>query len=139
MGEMIGTNTLAGIIDEMENGVYDFTKDGKCIGCGSCCSNFLPMTKNEIKDIKRYIKKNNIRECRHFIPAVTVFDMTCPFLDISKPDKRCTIYEHRPMICRTFICNCPPSKADHGVLETMSKSHLVAVDMRETFFGGKDD
>lgn len=32
------------IMDEMESGVYDFTVDGECSGCGACCSNFLPIS-----------------------------------------------------------------------------------------------
>lgn len=29
---------------DMEHGVYDFTDNGKCTGCGKCCSNVLPLT-----------------------------------------------------------------------------------------------
>ena len=28
----------------------NFTKNGKCSKCGSCCSNFLPLTQSEIKE-----------------------------------------------------------------------------------------
>lgn len=37
---MIGT--LQQAYEDMESGVYDFTKDGKCSGCGQCCMNYLP-------------------------------------------------------------------------------------------------
>ena len=48
--------TLAEVYKDMENGVYNFCKDGRCIGCGKCCSDLLPLSSKEIKEIKRYIK-----------------------------------------------------------------------------------
>jgi len=51
---MIGT--LQQAFEDMERGVYDFTKDGKCSGCGQCCSSILPLSSSEIKEIRRYIK-----------------------------------------------------------------------------------
>lgn len=35
-GRMIGT--LQQAYEDMEHGVYDFTKNGKCSDCGQCCS-----------------------------------------------------------------------------------------------------
>ncbi len=105
---MIGT--LQQIYEDMEHGVYDFTKDEKCSSCGACCSNYLPLSSGEIKEIKRYIKKHHIKEQKHMIaPTVApVFDMNCPFLDMSKEKDKCTIYDVRPKICRCFIYNQPP-------------------------------
>lgn len=48
---MIGT--LQQVYEDMEHGVYDFTKDGKCSSCGACCSNYLPLSSGEIKEIRR--------------------------------------------------------------------------------------
>ena len=56
---MIGT--IEQMIKDMEHGVYDFTKDGKCSSCGSCCSNYLPLSSKELKEIKRYVKKAYIQ------------------------------------------------------------------------------
>lgn len=74
-------NVLAGLeqmIKDMESGVWDFTVDGKCSNCGSCCSNLLPMSAKEIKVIKRYIKKKGIKEqVRHWPTAATPADFTC--------------------------------------------------------------
>lgn len=106
---MIGK--LAEVHEAMQNGVFNFCVDGKCSGCGNCCSGLLPVSDNELDKIKRYIKRNNIKPCRHGVPhREKLLDMTCPFMDESKKDKKCRIYDVRPMICRTFQCNIPPSE-----------------------------
>ena len=64
---MIGT--LQQVFEDMEHGIYDFTKDGKCSGCGQCCSVYLPLSPGKIKEIKRYIKKHHIKEQKHFAPT----------------------------------------------------------------------
>ncbi len=66
---MIGT--LQQAFENMESGVYDLTKEGKCSGFGQCCSNYLPLSPSETKEIKRYIKKHHIREQKHFAPTMT--------------------------------------------------------------------
>ncbi len=126
--------TLRQALDDMERGVYDFTKDGKCTGCGECCSNFLPLSDREIKDIKRYIAKHRIKECRRVAPLVKpAEDWLCPFLDGTKPKDKCTIYQVRPQICRAFVCNQPPSKV--RVNKELFWRTRKPVDMRQEFFG----
>ena len=89
--------------------ITDFTNNGECIRCGNCCSDFLPLSKREIKDIRRYIKKHNIKRQAHtFVPlniTADALDATCPFY--SHLEKKCVIYETRPDICREFKCNKP--------------------------------
>lgn len=124
--------TLEQVRKDMEYGVYDNTDNGKCTGCGACCSNMLPMTDKEIEVIRRYIKKHNIKECGHGIPLVNpISDMTCPFLDSGKKTEKCTIYEVRPAICRCFICSEP-----HGALKhkELYESIRKPVDVRREFF-----
>jgi Fe-S-cluster containining protein len=123
--------SLEDIINDYQHGVYDFTKDGKCIGCGNCCSNLLPLTNKEIREIKKYIEKHNIKKQDHrlFVLAKNQIDMMCPFLDDSKPKHKCTIYEVRPFICQDFICSRekqPDSRLYQGGRHT--------VDVAETFF-----
>lgn len=128
---MIGT--IEEIIQDMENGVFDFTDNGKCVGCGKCCSNYLPLSNSEIKEIKRYVKKNSIKEQRHFTPTVKpILDMTCPFLNDSKEKDKCEIYPVRPDICHCFICSQPPSKIRRN--NEMFWRTRKTCDMRETFF-----
>lgn len=105
---MIGT--LTEVINSMEEGVYNFCKDGKCIGCGSCCSALLPLSDKEIRIIKKYVKKKKIKPHRHIAVNANAIDLTCPFLDNRKTCEKCDIYEVRPKICREFICCQPPSK-----------------------------
>lgn len=56
---------------------------GECSSCGNCCSNSLPLTKIEIKTIKKYIRTRRLRAERHVsVPAATdAIDWLCPFRD----------------------------------------------------------
>lgn len=129
---MIGA--LRQVFDDMEHGVYDFTKDGKCVGCGQCCSSILPLSSSEIKEIRRYIKKHHIKEQKHCVPLVNpAVDLTCPFLMDSKKKDKCAIYPVRPKICRVFQCNQPPSKVKTNK-ELFWRTRKLC-DMREVFFG----
>ena len=123
---MIKTGTFAQMQEEFNNGTYDFTNNGKCTLCGNCCSNLLPMTDTEIETIRKYIKKRNIKEHRHILPlAEPTLDFTCPFLDDSKPNEKCDIYEARPRICRDFICD--PKQRPPVDIKYASKCRLVNV------------
>ena len=99
--------SLKEMLTEFKNGLYDFTKDGKCSECGGCCSDLLPMTNKEINTIRHYIKKHNIQRQLHGVNVLAkeVHDHQCPFLDLTKPNKKCLIYEVRPQICKDFVCN----------------------------------
>lgn len=123
------------LLHDMDNDVYNFTKDGKCCQCGECCSNILPISEKEAETIRKYIKKNNIKECVHIVPLNNAqHDLTCPFLDTSKKSEKCTIYPVRPKICREFICDSNQRKRNGSSLI----GQRVAVDVRETFFGGNE-
>ena len=77
--------------------------DGKCSGCGECCTDMLPLTSRELQRIRMYAKAHNLQEHRQapfFDPGAV--DFTCPFRDQEK--RRCDIYPVRPEICRSFIC-----------------------------------
>ena len=129
-------NVLAGLeqmIKDMESGVWDFTVDGKCSNCGSCCSNLLPMSAKEIKVIKRYIKKKGIKEqVRRYPTTATPLDFTCPFR--SDAERKCLIYEVRPAICRDFQCDKPRKhiKANNN----MYHGRYAVCDMRKEFYHG---
>lgn len=121
---------LGDAITDMKNGTYDMTKDGKCVGCGSCCSNYLPITQEEIVSIHRYVKKHNVKQYKHLFPVAEItLDMTCPFMDDSKLKDKCRIYPVRPEICKQFICS-RKKKPFNGHWK-----HYDVVDMREEFFG----
>ena len=97
---------FAQTVKDMDNNVYNFTKDGKCSHCGECCSALLPVTQEEYKTILDYVKSHHIKECRHALPlAGQTIDLTCPFLNTEKATEKCMIYPVRPLICRKFTCD----------------------------------
>lgn len=110
--------------------------DGKCSGCGSCCSDILPLSDREVARIKAYVKAHNLREHRQapvFDPNVT--DFTCPFRNPT--EKRCDIYPVRPEICRSFICSksLEDARKDRDRLYTKQRP---ARSMRYEFFGNPE-
>lgn len=120
---------------ELTNTITNKTCNGECSNCGECCSNFLPLDNGEIRTIKIYIKKHNIKEQIH-IPAISnIQDATCPFRD--NENKRCTIYKVRPAICRSFICSKSMPEIEDA--KTLMYKQKQAISMRKTFFNkGKD-
>ena len=126
---MIGT--LEKVMEDMRNGVYDYTRDGKCSGCGNCCSRILPVSGKEVRRIREYIRKHHIEECVNRPPtAGPVQDWTCPFRDNMK--RICTVYEVRPAICRDFRCDKPRKQIEAD--KRMYHGKYNVVDMREKFF-----
>lgn len=127
---------LTEIIKDMKAGVFDYTKNGECSNCGNCCSDFLPISPEEIRRIEKYIKKHGIKEQKHFLPTaiVPMVDMVCPFR--SNAERKCVIYEVRPAICRDFRCDKPRKQieADKAMYHGLYAPHS----MRMTFFGGED-
>lgn len=119
--------------DMLDVQINDYTKDGKCSSCGQCCSNLLPLSNREVKTIKQYIKKHNIKEQRH--NAMMLVDMTCPFRD--ETNKKCLIYEIRPQICRQFMCN--HSKEDIKKTKFDFHQRYTPVFMRNEFYGNEED
>ena len=113
--------------------VTDCTSDGKCIGCGSCCTNFLPMSDREVLIVKRYVKAHAIQEQKHgAAPFVSLIDCICPFLDIGRKDKKkCAIYPVRPEICRVFNCS---DYVQGRIPFSASLAEAVVRDVRATFF-----
>ena len=109
------------------------TVNGECSNCGACCSDFLPMSDEEVKRIKRYIKKHGIKEQRHnFVDGL---DFTCPFRDDA--NKKCLVYEVRPAICRQFMCN----HTQEDIMKAKFDFHRInrVVVMRSEFFGSEED
>ena len=97
-------------------------KKTACDGCGECCSNFLPLSRNEITELKAYAKEHGIKQ--------TGKGAECPFLDKRKLDKKCSVYEVRPLICRDYQCGKSVERANLALLW----ERRLPVDMRRTFF-----
>ena len=113
--------------------ITNFTIEGKCSGCGNCCSNLLPLSNQEVNRIKAYIKKHGIKEQRH--NAMVGVDMTCPFRD--EANRKCLIYNIRPAICREFMCNHTHEDIMKAKLDYHSINRVVF--MRAEFFNNKED
>ena len=102
----------------------DRTNNGECSKCGECCNTFLPLTEQDVSTIKEYVKANNIQPCYHGTGAE--LDAYCPFLD---SNKRCKIYEVRPLICRFFKCSrkhLPPRQQKAFINKNMRYANLWA-------------
>ena len=126
----VNIDALESIFDASQE-VIDFTVDGECSNCGACCSNYLPISAEEIKTIKAYIREHGITPAVNGVPLNAKINMTCPFMDGSK-ELKCKIYPVRPKICRFFACNKTPNFE-----EILQMADLVPVKMRETFFGDR--
>lgn len=115
----------------MESDVHDFTRNGECSNCGACCSNMLPMTETEIRNIRRYVKRNGIRERKRLLPVNgPMLDMTCPFRDNDK--QTCAIYTARPAVCQRFRCDKSRAQVAEDIGPDAQKMRLVNV--RAEFF-----
>lgn len=79
----------------------DFTRNGKCSRCGECCSSILPVTQQELTAMRAAADKKNYHP---WLPDMAdLIYLHCPFL--MQLPVGCAIYEDRPAICRTFVCN----------------------------------
>lgn len=126
------TGTLEKMVEDMKRGVTDFTRNGECSSCGQCCSNFLPVSSKEVKEIKRYVKKHRITEQKHNFPVTNeIADFTCPFR--SEKERKCLIYEVRPLICRDFRCD--KMKKEIQLNKDLMHKRYFVYNMRDTFFG----
>ena len=124
---------FAKICKQLNAGIKDFTHKGHCIKCGECCSNTIPLSQSEIETIRAYITEHKIEAVNHannVKAAGKVIDAVCPFLGL---DKRCAIYEVRPLICRLFKCNRPVPPYKH--IKLMGKEDRQIKNVRAVFFG----
>lgn len=85
--------------------VKNKTCNGKCSGCGDCCTEFLTITKHEYRAISNYLKEHPEIKCQYHSSLSTNIYCFCPFNDAQT--HKCLIYEVRPKICRDFVCNLP--------------------------------
>ena len=112
--------------------ITDYTTQGKCSNCGACCSDFLPLSDNDIRRIKAYIEEHHIKEQRH--NDIQGYDMTCPFRD--EANKKCLIYKIRPAICKQFMCN--HTIEDIQKAKKLFHQKYAPVNMRAVFFGSNE-
>lgn len=126
--------------DDFSN--VDHCINGTCSNCGSCCTNFIPVTDAEISRIKKFIRKHDIRPCSHGFEAPLrdpAIDMICPFRDDEK--KTCRIYEVRPAICEGYQCNRSPAECAQVMRRNrpgFRPEQVHYINVRLTFFGADE-
>ena len=136
---------------------YKYTKEGRCSNCGNCCTELIPITNNELKLIKAYVKEKHIEpfsDVLFDLDGKFSINLLCPFRDME--NKKCMIYEVRPKICRLFKCdqsldviekhkNNAHLKAHYNKLERLPKSPndrlplTKTTSLRESVYGDKMD
>lgn len=73
--------------------VLNIPKHKNCTNCGKCCG-IIPISIPELNAIRDYIAVHGINPIKH------EDIMKCPFRD--EKQKKCLIYEARPLVCRLF-------------------------------------
>ena len=125
--------------------------NGKCVGCGNCCTELLPLTLKEVETIRNYVKKHNIKPYSEIFfeyNGVPSMNLMCPFRDLDT--KTCRIYEVRPNICRQFKCNqdtrvieknklIAHDKAKYNHIKAKTDNISNVASMRELIYGNKLD
>lgn len=125
--------------------------NGKCVGCGNCCTELLPLTLKEVETIRNYVKENKIKPYSEIFfeyNGVPSMNLMCPFRDLDT--KTCRIYEVRPNICRQFKCNqdtrvieknklIAHNKAKYNHIKAKTDNISNVASMRELIYGNKLD
>ena len=100
----------------------------ECKCCGNCCSNFLPLRKEEIRTMKKLAKKEN----KH--PLIKDWYGRCPFLN---NNNKCDIYENRPLICREYTCYKFKNHIyNEEIFKNIPETDFKLTDVRKEIFGG---
>ena len=120
---MLIKTTIPEIIETMVKGetkLQDNSCCGYCSKCGECCTNFLPVSQQEVDVIQKYVISNNIKPQMQML--VMQNRLTCPYYD----GKKCLIYEVRPLICKEFYCYKKPTAE---LANKFEKDTYIPVDM----------
>lgn len=101
----------------------------ECSKCGKCCSNYLPLQKEEIDTMKKLATKEN----KHLLDKE--WYNICPFLNYKN---KCDIYENRPLICREYSCyNYEHKIYNLEVFVNIPKENFSLVNVRKEIFNNK--
>lgn len=102
----------------------EFKKEMKCgsiANCSFCCHDTISMGRVEADHIKNVIRRDKIIPNKHRVEAqnnrsttIKWVDKACPMLldENEKGQRLCSIYEDRPLICRTHNSSMDPIKCD---------------------------
>lgn len=82
----------------ISSGTVKAIYSGNCLGCGECCSRFLPLSAYDVGRIEEHVSERGIEQR----PERGGIDLLCPYLT---EDRKCAIYDARPDICRCYRCD----------------------------------
>ena len=120
---MLVKTTIKEIIETIVTGNEKPTNNticGRCSKCGECCTNFLPVSQNEIDTIQKYVIQNNIKPQMQML--VMQNRLCCPYYN----GQKCLIYDVRPLICKEFFCN---KTMDMYKVKKFENDKYITVDM----------
>jgi Fe-S-cluster containining protein len=94
-----------------------------CEGCDTCCRERMPLTSIDAYELKRKLAANlsmgdffnrytYVAVAGRFIDIMLARDYEDECILLDKKKKRCTGYEIRPLVCRTYICTLFSPRAD---------------------------
>lgn len=113
-GEEFLKNALKAEVVDLEN--------PNCINCSECCSLLTMITDEEYKKYKKLfngkyktIYQQSIKRWKKVAEEKNALNYTCPFIT---RNKRCAIYEIRPMVCKDFHCKSSLNKLDKSIIES---------------------
>ncbi|WP_122639362.1 YkgJ family cysteine cluster protein [Romboutsia sp. Marseille-P6047] len=92
------------LFDKLNN-IYSSLPSGDCTGCGKCCMESVGINLTEFLNIYNYLKDKEILRKNSLDRIIEYYFLEysnkrcCPFRD---ENKRCLIYEVRPLNCRLF-------------------------------------
>ncbi|MGE5438109.1 MAG: YkgJ family cysteine cluster protein [Syntrophothermus sp.] len=99
--------TFVDFINSVQNFNSVDMHNPKCINCNNCCSMIVNISKYEIENIVRFLRKNReiVKQINNNGKSIIgfdgVIDASCPF----SIDKKCIINSVKPEICEKYHCN----------------------------------
>lgn len=94
---------------EEKQEIHNF-KNPNCTRCYECCGIAAPISEEEYKRLKKFLKtsegqeiyKKSLKIKKQKESDGSIF-MYCPFINFT--NGRCRIYQHRPQVCKDFHCS----------------------------------
>ncbi|PKM90427.1 MAG: zinc/iron-chelating domain-containing protein [Firmicutes bacterium HGW-Firmicutes-12] len=129
--------TVADYLDALDTYILagDFIRlrddTNHCEGCDTCCGERMPLTSIDVFDLKSKLspelsmgqffnRYTYVAVIGRNIDIMLARDFADKCILLDKEKKRCTQYEIRPLVCRTYICTLFSPRADRLRLEVVN-------------------